>query len=164
MNTIKIGNYIREKRKQNDWSQEQFAELCNVSTKTVSNWENGKSEIKPKHIKTIASILNVSEMDVRFGDDVQNINSETKAVLEETVFARIAEIEKQCFLAIRIAVLSVAVSILTLASVAILTTEPRNNPLALVVFFLIAGFGIFFAFLSTIIIRQKERKSKKSTK
>ena len=42
MNQIKIGKFIASKRKEQNLTQEQFAELLNVSNKTVSKWETGK--------------------------------------------------------------------------------------------------------------------------
>ena len=38
-----IGRFIAEKRRAKNLTQEQLAELLNVSNKTVSKWETGKS-------------------------------------------------------------------------------------------------------------------------
>ena len=40
---MRIGEKINDLRKKNNLSQDQFAELFNVTRQTVSNWENGKS-------------------------------------------------------------------------------------------------------------------------
>ena len=42
MNQIKIGSFIKELRKEKGLTQEQFAELFNVSRRTVSRWETGR--------------------------------------------------------------------------------------------------------------------------
>ena len=42
MNQYNIGNYIANKRKQKNYTQEQLAELLGVSNKTISKWENGR--------------------------------------------------------------------------------------------------------------------------
>ena len=40
---MNMGNKIQEIRKKNKMSQEEFAELFNVSRQTISSWENCKS-------------------------------------------------------------------------------------------------------------------------
>ena len=44
MDQNKIGCLIKELRKQSGQTQEQFAELFNVSRRTVSRWETGVSQ------------------------------------------------------------------------------------------------------------------------
>lgn len=43
MNQVKIGNFIRDLRKENNFTQEQLAEKFNVSRRTVSRWETGSN-------------------------------------------------------------------------------------------------------------------------
>ncbi len=43
MNQEKIGSFLKELRKQKGLTQEQLAEKCNVSNRTVSRWENGNN-------------------------------------------------------------------------------------------------------------------------
>lgn len=40
---MNIGEQINNLRKQHDLSQDDFANLFNVSRQTISNWENGVS-------------------------------------------------------------------------------------------------------------------------
>ena len=40
---MNIGEQINNLRKQHGLSQDDFANLFNVSRQTISNWENGKS-------------------------------------------------------------------------------------------------------------------------
>ena len=44
MNQAKIGEFLKKLRKQKGLTQEQFAEIVNVSNRTVSRWENGGSQ------------------------------------------------------------------------------------------------------------------------
>lgn len=53
-------NKLHELRKAQKISQEALALLLNVSTKTISRWENGESNIKPKKAEELAKIFNVS--------------------------------------------------------------------------------------------------------
>ena len=43
MDTVKIGNFLRELRKEKGLTQEQLAEVFNVSGRTVSRWETGSN-------------------------------------------------------------------------------------------------------------------------
>ena len=43
MDQIKIGAFLKELRKEHDLSQEQLAERFNVSSRSVSRWENGNT-------------------------------------------------------------------------------------------------------------------------
>ena len=43
MDQIKIGNLLRELRKEKELSQEQLAEKFGVSSRSVSRWENGNT-------------------------------------------------------------------------------------------------------------------------
>ena len=43
MDQKKIGSLLKELRKEKGLTQEQFAEIVNVSNRTVSRWENGNN-------------------------------------------------------------------------------------------------------------------------
>ena len=44
MDKVKIGQFISKCRKDKQLTQEQLAELLNVTGKSVSKWENGVSQ------------------------------------------------------------------------------------------------------------------------
>ena len=44
MNQIKIGEFLKALRKEKGLTQEQLAEQCNVSRRSVSRWETGVSQ------------------------------------------------------------------------------------------------------------------------
>ena len=41
MDTIKIGNFLKQLRKENGFTQEQLGEKIGVTNKTISRWETG---------------------------------------------------------------------------------------------------------------------------
>ena len=40
---VKIGNFLKELRKENGKTQEEIAEMFGVSSRSVSRWENGNT-------------------------------------------------------------------------------------------------------------------------
>lgn len=57
-----FGNLIRESRENKKLSQEQLAEKCKVTDKSISNIELGKSDPK---LSTVMRICNVLDIDVK---------------------------------------------------------------------------------------------------
>ena len=62
MDTIKIGNFLRELRKEKNLTQEQLAEVFNVSARTVSRWETGSNM---PDISILVEIADYYDLDVR---------------------------------------------------------------------------------------------------
>ena len=62
MDTIKIGNFLRELRKEKNLTQEQLADVFNVSARTVSRWETGRNM---PDISILVEIADYYDLDVR---------------------------------------------------------------------------------------------------
>lgn len=60
MNKIKIGKFIAECRKEKKLTQEQLAEMVNLTNKSISKWENGSCLPDPSLYEPLCSILDVS--------------------------------------------------------------------------------------------------------
>ena len=56
-NRIRIGNSIREHRERKGYSQEQLAELMNISRSTISKIENGNFNISIDYIARFSKPL-----------------------------------------------------------------------------------------------------------
>ncbi|MBQ9945451.1 MAG: helix-turn-helix transcriptional regulator [Clostridia bacterium] len=55
-----IGKRIQARRKQQGFTQEQIAELMNVSVQMISNLERGNKSIRIENLINLCKILNVS--------------------------------------------------------------------------------------------------------
>lgn len=84
MNAEKTGEFIRNLRKEKDITQQELAELLNVSDKAVSRWETGRGFPDIGNLEDIAKTLGVSVAELlkgeRFdtqitGDDVAEVSS-----------------------------------------------------------------------------------------
>ena len=69
MNQYNIGNYIVNKRKQKNYTQEQLAELLGVSNKTISKWENGRCMPDYSIIDQLCKELGISIAELLDGED-----------------------------------------------------------------------------------------------
>ena len=71
-NKIFIGNKIKIRRKQKGYTQEQLAEMLNVSTHTISRYECGRNFPSHEHMLQLSKILDLSMEDSYYG--YQKIN------------------------------------------------------------------------------------------
>ena len=62
MDTTKIGGFLRELRKEKGLTQEQLADIFNVSARTVSRWETGSNM---PDISILIEIADYYQLDVR---------------------------------------------------------------------------------------------------
>lgn len=72
-----IGERICERRKQLHLTQEQLAEMMNVSIQMISNLERGNKAIKIENLIRISEILKVSTDYILFGEFSNRDISET---------------------------------------------------------------------------------------
>ena len=79
MDQIKIGIFLKELRKEKGLTQEQLAEVLNVSSRTVSRWETGSNMPDISMLVEIADFYDVSIPEIVQGErESENMNKETK--------------------------------------------------------------------------------------
>lgn len=69
-----LGEKLKKARINKNFTQEYLVEVLNVSQKTYSNFENGKSKPDFSQVENIAKLLEVSVLDFLSGDNI-TINS-----------------------------------------------------------------------------------------
>ncbi len=82
MDQKKIGSLLKELRKEKGLTQEQFAEIVNVSNRTVSRWENGNNM---PDLDILIQISDYYEIDLRELLDGERKSDKMNKELEETV-------------------------------------------------------------------------------
>ena len=92
MNQIKTGNYIAGLRKEKNMTQRELAERINVSDKTISKWETGKSMPDLDCIGALCETLGVSVNEIISGESLSADDYSRKA--EETIMTLMEENEK----------------------------------------------------------------------
>ena len=87
MNQIKIGEFLKELRKEKGLSQEQLAEQFNVSRRSVSRWETGNNM---PDLDTLIEMADYYEIDLRELLDGERKSEKMNEELKETVL-KVAE-------------------------------------------------------------------------
>ena len=76
---MNIGEQINNLRKQHGLSQDDFANLFNVSRQTISNWENGKSYPDLEMIIKVSDYFKIS-IDELLKNDKYNVSNAIKLI------------------------------------------------------------------------------------
>lgn len=82
MNQQKIGEFLKELRKEKELTQQQFAEILNVSNRTVSRWENGNNM---PDLDVLIYISDYYEIDLRELLDGERKSEKMNKEFEETI-------------------------------------------------------------------------------
>ena len=91
---VKIGNFLKELRKERGKTQEEIAELFGVSSRSVSRWENGNTMPELGIIVELADYYDVDIRELIDGErKSEAMNNEMKEVLKSA--ANYAEHEKK---------------------------------------------------------------------
>ena len=128
MDTIKIGSFLRELRKEKKLTQEQLAEVFNVSARTVSRWETGNNMPDISILIEIADYYQIDVREILNGERNTTIPEDTSALKE---VAEYADKEKEK-MAVRTRIYSILgiIGILTYVFVQTLGDHLVNNLIA----------------------------------
>lgn len=114
---MSLGSNIIKIRKDNNMSQEEFAEIFNVTRQTISNWENTKSYPDIETLIKISDRFNIS-LDVLLKEDIELVKDIDTKVKETAKYKKILRIVT-CVLAILISVFCL-VTIIFIAKLAVI--------------------------------------------
>lgn len=85
MDQQKIGNFLKELRKEKNLTQEQLAEKLNVSGRTVSRWETGSNMPDISLLVEIAEFYDVSISEIIDGERKSELMNNEEIVLIEKI-------------------------------------------------------------------------------
>lgn len=80
MNQIIVGQFIALKRKEKNLTQGQLAEILNISNKTISKWETGKSMPDYSLINPLCEALDVTVSELLEGQASYNSMNEKQLI------------------------------------------------------------------------------------
>ena len=93
MDTLKIGKFLKELRKQNNMTQEQLGERIGVTNKTVSRWETGNYMPPIESLRLLSDIFDVSINEILAGERLSE--ESFKEVAEENIAIALEEMDKE---------------------------------------------------------------------
>lgn len=115
MNQIVIGQFIALKRKEKNLTQGQLAEMLNISNKTISKWETGKSMPDYSLINPLCEALDVTVSELLEGQASYNSMNEKQLI---DLVRKIQQLEDQKIMFYGIIMSTMAVSMQALAHTA----------------------------------------------
>lgn len=83
MDTIKIGKFLAELRREQNLTQEQLAEHLGTSNKTISRWENGNYMPPVEMLMELSRFYSVSINEILSGKRLES--EEVKSAAEENL-------------------------------------------------------------------------------
>ena len=96
MNQVKIGEFLRELRKEKGLTQEQLAEQFNISRRSVSRWEIGSNMPDVGLLIEIADFFDVDIREIIDGErKSENMEKETLKKVAEYADAEKAKLKKK---------------------------------------------------------------------
>lgn len=132
MDQRKIGNFIQDLRKKNGFTQEELAARLNVSSKSISRWENGKNMPDLSLLISISKELGITVNELISGEIIETENYQEK--LEQNVIHTAISVKKQIYkqmLKMLITILIVNLSIIAGTVLFLLTNEYQQQPIYL---------------------------------
>ena len=141
MDQIKIGNFLKELRKEHNLSQEQLADRFNVSSRSVSRWENGKTMPDISLMIELADFYDIDIRDLlrgeRKSEKMEENLKETLVMVADYTEAEKAKILKKVYIC------GQGVVITSIASMIMYFVSYFCDFIVLTPFLLILASGIF---------------------
>ena len=91
MDIQKIGEFLKELRKQNNMTQEQLGERVGVTNKTISRWETGKYMPPIECLKLLSDIYQISINEILTGEKLNE--EDYRGAAENNIVYTLEEIE-----------------------------------------------------------------------
>ena len=139
MDTVKVGAFLRELRKEKNLTQEQLAEVFQVTNRTVSRWETGSNmpdislllEIADYYQLEVSEILNGERKPAAEEIQEENTPAEVQVNVPENSelqeVAEYADADKEK-LAVKTRIYAIAGLLATIISVCLSNFGPADNP------------------------------------
>ena len=163
MDTIKVGAFLKELRKGHGLSQEQLADKFNVSSRSVSRWENGNTRPDISIMIELADFYDVDIRDLLRGErKSEKMEENLKETLE--MVAEYTEADKAKILK-KVYICGVCTLITSVASLILyFITYFFDTGIVLTPFLLILASGIFGINTMLAGLQLKGKMSKKRNK
>ena len=139
MDTLKIGAFIAERRKEQNLTQLQLAEKLGITDRAVSKWENGKAMPDSSIMLELCATLKISVTDLLKGEIVTMSKNENQ---EQILLEIVKEKEKTDKNLLKLEIFLVSIVVIVLFTlIAVASFVPMESWIRIVL--LALGFSIF---------------------
>ena len=157
MDTVKMGKFLKELRKEKGLTQEQLGEKIGVTNKTVSRWENGNYFPPAECLVMLSDIYGISINEILSG---QKLTADEFADAAEDNLKGAIELNEQLFKKSdkTLTIIWVVSTVLTMLIIFLLPTKELNFGYSFLLIFLIAALGFISNTVNLIaLVLNKER-------
>ncbi len=150
MDIIKIGNFIRECRKEKNMTQQQLADKIHVEAKTISKWETGKGLPDVSIMKLLCKELNIEINELFIGERISDDSKkeEIEKLILDT-FEREARLNKKNIIGQVLVGISLMISAISTIMVSIFASFPLYVKIIIIT---IAAICIVIGIIGLIIL------------
>ncbi len=157
MDTLRIGKFLKELRKEKGLTQEQLGEKIGVTNKTVSRWENGNYIPPVECLAMLSDIYGISINEIISG---QKLTKDEFVDVAEDNLKGALELNEQLFKKSNktLTIMWVVSTVLTILILFLLPTKELNLGYSLLLIFLVAALGFISNTVNLIaLVLNKER-------
>lgn len=147
MNSIKIGKFIAECRKEKCFTQAQLAEMLNITDRAVSKWETGRSMPDVSIMLELCKVLNISVNELLNGErlNMEEYNEKAEKLLIEMARKEEKNNKKMLMYELVIGSISTLSFVVLIMVAALINMEICFRVLLFVIAFAILISGVVFA-------------------
>ena len=147
MNSIKIGKFIAECRKEKCFTQAQLAEMLNITDRAVSKWETGRSMPDVSIMLELCKVLNISVNELLNGErlNMEEYNEKAEKLLIEMARKEAKNNKKMLMYELVIGSISTLSFVMLIMVAALINMEICFRVLLFVIAFAILISGVVFA-------------------
>lgn len=146
MDQIKIGKFIAQMRKEKGLTQQQLADILNISNKTVSKWERGNGMPEVSLMLPLCKALGINVNELLTGEKLTDSDYKKKA--EENMMDLVKEKEeskKKIMLSVVVGIITVIAGIALLCAAGMFEMAVQIRVLFIVIGVIVIAGGIFSA-------------------
>lgn len=137
MDTVKIGKFLKELRKEKGFTQEQLGEKISVTNKTISRWENGNYMPPIECLEMLSDIYKISINEIVAGERVTE--DKIKEVAEENISSVLTDLQnKNRKFENRMIITLIVSTLLTIAVLLLLPLDSMKNVLIFIMIIILA--------------------------
>ncbi len=133
MNTLDVGRFISELRKEKGLTQKELAEKLSITDKAVSKWETGRSAPDISILVSLSEILGVSVVEILQGEKIEteSFQAVSDEVVVRTIIKDKQKLKRSIFIVVIVMLVLIFIAALFYPAYHFFTSVPADNEIAI---------------------------------